>query len=101
MASKEKIIYRYLFRVPKSSQGGKPKLIKQSGVWPVCLDEKHKKGDGFQGKSTAGPGAWDLEKIKCGCGKHILRGRKTFTRSLWHSKSTDYVPDILVEVVEI
>ena len=100
MANKEKITYRYIFKVPDSSKSGVPELIEQSGVWPVCLDEKWKKGDGFEGKNTGGPGAWDLEEIKCACGKHILRGRKTFTRPLW-VQGTDYVPDILVEVMEI
>ncbi len=100
MTSKEKIIYRYRFGVPDSSKDGKPELIEQSGVWPVCLNEKWKTGDGFQGKSTAGPGAWDSEEIECGCRKHILRGRKTFTQPLWYGRGTDYVPNILVEVIE-
>ena len=96
----KKIIYSYRFGVPKSSADNKEKVTEQTGTWPSCLPDGWKTGDAFSGKSTAGPGAWDLEEKKCACGRHLLRSRRTFSLDLF-SRPTRYVTDIKVEIAEI
>ena len=97
---KEKRIYLYCFGIPNSAIDREPKIIKQVGIWPSCLSEEWKTGNGFPGKSTSGPGAWDFEERTCSCGKHLLRSRKTFYRDPF-SRSGEYALDIQVEVIEI
>lgn len=101
VTEKRKIIYSYRFGVPESSVDRKPEVIEQAGIWPPCLPEGRKIGDAFPGKSTIGPGAWDLDEAKCQCGKHILRCRKTYSRDLFSGPGSEYVQDVQVEVVEI
>ena len=76
--------------------------IKQIRILPPCLSslpEGWQMGDVSSGKSVVGPGAWDLDEVKCKCGKHILRSRKTYDQDLFSRQG--YIIDVYVEVEEI